>query len=76
VTATGRGSVHSFTVVHRAPPEFAAEAPYVVALIDLEEGPRMMSRLLDVEPAAVAVGMPVELNISGHPPLPYFTRRS
>jgi uncharacterized OB-fold protein len=60
-------------VVHRAPPEFAAEAPYVVALIDLDEGPRMMSRLTGVEPDAVAVGMPVELSISGDPPLPYFT---
>jgi uncharacterized OB-fold protein len=76
VTATGRGNVHTFTVVHRAPPGFASEAPYVVALIDLEEGPRMMSRLLGVEPAAVAVGMPVELSISGDPLLPYFTRRS
>ena len=78
VTAAGRGVLHSFTVVHRAPPELAAEAPYVVALIDLEEGPRMMSRLVGVEPAAVAVGMAVELAISGEPPLPFFTisRRS
>jgi uncharacterized OB-fold protein len=76
VRASGRGTVHSFTVVHRAPPEFVAEAPYVVALVDLEEGPRMMSRLLGVEPAAVVVGMPVELSISGDPPLPYFTRRT
>ena len=77
VTASGRGVVHSFTVVHRAPPEFAGEAPYVVALIDLEEGPRMMSRLLGVDPAGVAVGMPVELSIGGDPVLPYFvTRRS
>jgi hypothetical protein len=38
----------------------------------------MMSRLVGVEPAAVAVGLPVELSISGDPPLPYFTiaRRS
>ena len=76
VRASGRGTVHSFTVVHRAPPEFVAEAPYVVALVDLEEGPRMMSRLLGVEPAAVVVSMPVELSISGDPPLPYFTRRT
>ena len=75
VAASGRGTVHSFTVVHRAPAEFASEAPYVVVLVDLEEGPRIMSRLLGVEPAAVAVGMPVELSISGEPPLPYFRRR-
>ena len=35
----------------------------------------MMSRLLGADPAAVAVGMPVELSISGDPPLPYFRLR-
>ena len=55
VEAAGRGTVHSFTVVHRAAfPEFQARTPYVVALIDLEEGPRMMTNIvgddaLDVE---------------------------
>ena len=52
---SGRGSVQSFTIVHRAAfPEFQAITPYVVALIDLEEGPRMMTNIvgddaLDVE---------------------------
>src|SRR3981081_3031404 len=42
VTASGRGSIYSFTVVHRPPPGFEDEAPYMVALVDLEEGVRMM----------------------------------
>jgi uncharacterized OB-fold protein len=74
VAASGRATVHSFTVVHRAPAAFAADAPYVVALVDLEEGPRMMTRLLGVEPQDAAVGMPVEVAIEGDPPLPYFRR--
>ena len=45
--ASGRGSVHSFTVIHRAPTAaFASQVPYVVALIDLQEGPRMMANVI------------------------------
>jgi hypothetical protein len=47
----------------------------VVALVDLDEGVRMMTRLVDVEPAQVSIGLPVKLSISGDPPLPTFTRR-
>src|SRR5262245_58258921 len=44
IESTGRGSVYSFTVMRRAPsPEFSASVPYVVALVDLEEGPRMLA---------------------------------
>ena len=75
VTVSGRGTVYSYTVVHRAPAEFEAEAPYVVALVELEEGVRMLTRLIDVEPAAVGVGMPVEVALSGEPRLPYFRPR-
>ena len=42
---SGRGVVHAFTIPHRHPnPAFAADAPYVVALIELEEGARMMTQ--------------------------------
>jgi uncharacterized protein len=75
VEAGGAGRVHSFTVVHRAPPEYRDDVPYVVALVDLEEGVRLMTRLVDVEPAAVSVDMPVEVAIQGEPRLPYFRPR-
>src|SRR6188472_1515456 len=43
-TVAGKGTVYSYTVVHRPPsPAFAAEVPYVVAVIELEEGPHLMS---------------------------------
>ncbi len=50
---SGRGRIASFTVVRRAL-SAAYEAPYVVALIDLEEGPRLMSNIVDTDVGAVA----------------------
>ena len=59
VQACGRGVVYSTTVVRKKPPE----PSYNVALIDLAEGPRMMSRVEGVDPAAVAIGMAVQARI-------------
>lgn len=59
VTASGRGRVHSFVVYHYPVlPPF--EAPYLVALIDLEEGVRLVSNLVEIEPADVAIGLAVQ----------------
>jgi len=60
--ASRRGRVVSHTRVHRAPsPAFKAEIPYVVALVDLEEGPRMMVRLHGEAAAASEIGTQVEI---------------
>lgn len=57
---SGRGRVYSFTIVHRAPePAFAAEVPYAVAVVDLEEGGRMMTNIVGCAPDDVRVGMEV-----------------
>ena len=62
IPACGRGAVHSFTTVFRAPTlAFQAEAPYVVAVIELEEGVRMISQVVGCGPDRVAIGMPVEV---------------
>lgn len=54
---SGRGTVQSFTVVHRAAfPEFQAQTPYIIALIDLEEGPRMMTNIIGDDAHDVAIG--------------------
>ena len=60
VEASGRGTVYSFTVIRQnyARP-FRDWIPYVVALVELEEGPRLMTNLVDCDPDAVQVGMPV-----------------
>ena len=59
VEASGEGSVYSFTIVRNRPPA----ADYVIALIDLAEGVRMMSRVVDCDPAAVAIGMAVKARV-------------
>ena len=46
VEASGKGRIHSYTVVHKAMPPFKDQAPYVVAIIELEEGVRMLSRIV------------------------------
>src|SRR4051812_18337240 len=54
ITSSGRGKVYSFTVVHRAPtPAFRPDAPYVLALVDTEEGARLFTSVRDVDPEAV-----------------------
>ena len=60
--ASGRGKVHSFSVVHRAPgPAFKADVPYAVLLVDLEEGPRMISTYSGGRPEEVTFDMDVML---------------
>lgn len=62
VRASGRGTISSFTIVRRAVSEaYAAEVPYVVALIRLEEGPTLMSNIVGCAVEAVTMGMPVEV---------------
>lgn len=59
-TSAGRGSVYSFTVVHRAPrPGF--DPPYVLAVVDLDEGLELMTNLVGVEPDAVSIGQRVRV---------------
>lgn len=59
VVASGRGTVFSY-VVHHAPKVPGRSLPFVVALVELEEGVRMLGELRGVDPAEVTVGMPVE----------------
>ncbi len=61
VVASGRGTVFSF-VVHRHPPVPGKELPICIALIDLEEGVRMVGELVDVAPEELEIGMPVEVD--------------
>jgi uncharacterized OB-fold protein len=58
--ASGRGRLYSYTVVRRAMnPAFAAEVPYVFAIVELEEGPRVTTNIVNCEPDEVRVDMPV-----------------
>lgn len=57
----GKGAVYSYAVVYQAAEAFTPYLPYVVALIDLQEGPRITAQLTDVAAEEVAIGMAVEL---------------
>jgi uncharacterized OB-fold protein len=62
VRASGRGSIRSYSVVRRPVSKaYAADTPYVVALIRLEEGPTMMSNVIGCDLASVVVGAAVEV---------------
>lgn len=59
--ASGRASVHSFTVIRQNWAEpFDELVPYVVAIVELEEGPRLMSNITDCRPEDVHIGMALE----------------
>lgn len=72
---SGRGKVAAMSVVHMAPYEsVAARVPYVLALIELDEGPVMMSNVVDCDPATVTIGMRVQVTFEarGDLQLPQF----
>jgi uncharacterized OB-fold protein len=74
---SGRGHVASFTIVRRGISR-AYEAPYVVALIDLDEGPRMMSNVVGCAPESISVGDSVDVQFeawSSNHTLPVFRKR-
>lgn len=61
VTASGKGKVYSYTVVRRAlHPGFKDDVPYVLAIVELDEGPRLTTNLVGVSPDDIRVDMPVQ----------------
>jgi len=61
VAAAGTGTVYSFTVIHRAGlPSYREDVPYVIAVVDLDEGVRVMANLHG-DPETVSIGMPVKM---------------
>jgi uncharacterized OB-fold protein len=76
--SAGRGSIQSFSIVHRAPTaDFAANAPYVIALVDLDEGPRMFANVVGNGALEVAIGDRVSVTFEDRGDgalVPQFTR--
>ena len=73
--ASGRGTVYSYSTVHRAPsPAFKDDVPYVIAIVKTDEGPHLLSRVVDISPEAVKIGMRlrVRMKISDDVVLPVF----
>lgn len=60
VEASGRGTVYTYTVARRpTAPQWAADVPYVIAIVALEEGPHLTANIVDCDPGDVAIGMAV-----------------
>ena len=75
--ATGSATLHSYVINHRAAPGFTA--PYVIAVVELDEGPRLLTNLIDVEPDpdALPLDLPVEVRFepAGEAAVPVFRPR-
>lgn len=73
----GKGRIYSYTVVRQnRQPYFVRKTPYVVALVDVDPGFRMMSNIVGLEPEEVYVGMPVTVGfevLTDDIALPFFT---
>jgi uncharacterized OB-fold protein len=71
---SGRGTLHTYVINHRPAPGF--EAPYAIAVVQLDEGPRMMSNIVGVDqtPEALVLDMPLEVTFEerGEVQLPVF----
>lgn len=75
---SGCGTLHTYLINHRAAPGF--EPPYAIAVVQLDEGPRMMSNIIGIDqtPDALVLDMPLEVTFEqrGDVMLPLFTPRS
>ena len=59
VASRGLGTVYTFTVVRKASGRWAGSTPFVIAYVELDEGPRMMTNIVECDPAAVHIGQRV-----------------
>lgn len=62
IEATGKGKIYTYTVVYSyQPTEFSEDVPYIIAVINLDEGIKMMSNIVDCKPEQVKCDMEVEV---------------
>ena len=78
--ASGRARLHTYLISHRPAPGFADETPYAIAVVELEEGPRMMTNIVGVDntPEALVLDMDLEVDFEprGDQYVPVFRPRS
>ena len=74
--SSGKGIIYTYSVVHRAPgPAFKEDVPYAVLMVELDEGPRMISRLIESDLSKIDFDMRVEwvgVEVAEGVTLPYF----
>ena len=77
VEVRGRGRLHTFVINHRGPRNFPLPAPFIIGIVELDEGPRILTNIVGIEadPAAVRCDMPVEVvfaDLTAEIALPHF----
>lgn len=60
IKLSGKGEVVTYTIIHVAPDDFEEQVPYPIAIIQLEEGPKLTAQIVDCNPQDVHIGMKVE----------------
>lgn len=64
---SGRGTLHTFTVARRAThPKLADRVPYAIAIVELDEGPRLTSTVVDVDPDTLRIGQRLVVGFEDH----------
>ena len=64
---SGRATLYSYVIEHRPAPGFADDVPYVVALVELEEGPRMMTNIVGIKPDPELLTLDMPLTVTFQP---------
>ena len=76
VKSTGKGTVWTYTVTYQNRTlGFAQDVPYILALVELDEGVKMFTNIVDCEPSNVQIGMSVEVTFvqaNNQISVPYF----
>jgi uncharacterized OB-fold protein len=80
VTVSGRGRLHTFVINHRPPRKFPTQDPFVIGIVELEEGPRLMTNIVGIapDPTKLQCDLPVEVvfeDITAEITLPKFRPR-
>lgn len=57
---SGKGKIFSYTIIHAAPRMFEHYTPAIIALVELDEGPKVLSQIVDCEHNELRIGMEVE----------------
>ena len=63
IQLSGKGKVITYTIIHVAPEHFEGQVPYPIAIIQLDEGPRITAQIVDCETKDIKIGMRVQSTI-------------
>ena len=80
VKSAGKGTVYTYTLTYRtSDPTFRGRTPYALAYVELDEGVRMLTNIVECDPQSVKIGMPVEVTFEDVSPeiaIPVFKPRT